>query len=645
MPRRCDGSSGGSGALSGMDSQWRFLAERYELLGRLGTGAVGAVWLVRDREGGSEYAIKILKPELTAHADAVAALRPVLETVRGLGQPNIVAVDDVVSYGGRLALVMRPVPGENLSVLLSRMGKLAPAHAAQLLAQLCDALSAAHAADVAHGGIKPANVLLEPLADEAGSLRVGLTDFGVARMAAAAGVTPLKDEVGLLFYEAMPIEYQAPEIGVGCVASPAADVYAVGVLLYEAISGRPPFTGSAQKVQEAHASLQPPRIPDLPDPLWLLIAACLDKHPQHRPSAPDLASLLREIAPTVEATAQLSVQDAGGAPTPLTPTPLTSPLLTPAAERTQRLQPVPSTVPVLTPAVALPLSSTLVRVGGASRAGGEDGALIGSHRVFTAPRRIELAAVVSVIVLAFAATWLFSSLGSNPPVKATFAAVPTQQPSSTSVALDDGGAFGTASPSGSASASPTASVSARPSASVSASASAPAVSPSAGPQSSPSSSVVPPPSPSSSPGQGGGGGGQVSYVNIVNAGSGLWLDSGGNVPAWSRLKQWASSPSWNVQWELVAAGNGYYRIVNHANGMVVDSGGGSNDGNTAVQSPWVGSDDQLWSFSDAGGGRVHIINRATGLALDDDNSNQIGSSVVLWQQNPSPNNEWTVTGA
>lgn len=450
--------------MSGTDAQWRFLAERYELLGRLGTGAVGAVWLVRDREGGAEYAIKILKPELTAHADAVAVLRPALEAVRGLGHPNIVAVDDVVAHEGRLALVMRPVPGESLRVLLGRMGRLAPAHAALLIAQLCDALAAAHALGVAHGGVKPANVLLEPLADEAGSLRVGLTDFGLAPMAAAAGVTPLKDEVGLLFYEAMPIEYQAPEIGVGRVAGPAADVYAVGVLLYEAISGRPPFTGSAQKVQQAHAGIVPSRIPGLPEPLWLLIASCLEKNPQHRPAAGELAGMLRGIAPAVESTAL-----------------------------------------VLASQAALPPSTTVVRVVPAPETGDEPGALIGPARVFSAPRRIELAAVVAVVVLAFAATWLFSTIGSGPPsVKGTFAGVPTQQPLSTPAALD-GGAFGTGGPSGTASASVTASGSASAGASASASASAaassPAASASAGAQQSP-----PPgggPSPSPSPSQGG----------------------------------------------------------------------------------------------------------------------------------------------
>jgi hypothetical protein len=374
--------------------------------------------------------------------------------------------------------------------------------------------------------------------------------------------------------------------------------------------------------------------------MWLLIAACMDKHPQHRPSANDLASLLREIAPTVEATPQWVVRADGGAP----------PLLTQPSEHTQAIGSVPSTDLVLASQSALPPSTTLVTVAGANGEGAYAGAAANSpSRVFTTPRRTELAAVVVVIVLAFAATWLFSSIGSAPPVKATFAAVPTQQPSSTPSALSDGGPFGTGSPSGTATAS--ASASATASAGASASPSGAVASPTSGSQPGPSQSAGPPlPSPSPSQrggGGGGGGGGGITngWVDIVNATSGLLLDSGGNVPAWSRLKQWDFSPSPNVQWEIVSVRNGYFRIVNRTNGMVVDSGGSTSDGATATQSPWSGSDDQLWWFNNVGGGRYQIINRATGMALDGGGDTQAGSSVILWQPNRNTNNEWTINGA
>jgi hypothetical protein len=465
-------------------------------------------------------------------------------------------------------------------------------------------------------------VVLEPEADDPLALRAALTDFGVARLAATAGVTPLQDEIGRPFYAAMPAEYQAPEIGVGCLGSPAADVYAVGVLLYEVLAGHVPFSGDPQEVRQSHAVNPPPRIAGLPDPMWLLIAACLSKEPQHRPSARDLAGLLREIAPTVQLTPQWVVRDAAVAP-PY------------EAMRTGEL------------ALGFAARSAALLTAGAGEVDVDaTGAVVTRRTAFGTPRRAELAAVVGIIVLAFAATWLFSSIGSGPPVSATFAGVPTQQPSNTLPALAGGAASGTATPSGSVTASATATGSSRATATASGSAapSASAASRSATPSAVASPSAAAP-SPSPAPSQGGSGGGMPGgWVELVNAASGLVLDSGGSVPAGSRLKQWQYGGSPNLHWRLANLGNGYYGLVNEANGMVADSAGATRNGATAVQSPWNGSADQQWSFVDAGHGFYHVVNRGTGTALDGDGQNQIGASTVLWTPNPSPNNEWGISG-
>jgi serine/threonine protein kinase, bacterial len=392
------------------EEQWRF-AERYDLLGRLGVGAVGAVWLVRDRQTGLEYAIKILRPELTGTPEAVDGLRAVHAALAEAAHPNIVGATEIVAHESRVALVMRPVPGEDLRVLLARMGRLAPAHAALLVAQLCDALAAAHAAGVAHGGVKPSNVLLEPLQDEVGSLRVGLTDFGVAALAAGAGVTPLNDEIGASYYAALPAEYQAPEIEFGQIAAPHSDVYATGVLLYETLAGRPPFTGDPIEVLRRQREELPERIAGLPDPLWLLVASCLDKHPQHRPTAADLASLLREIAPAVEATPAWAVREGAK------PQDATAPI-TIVAE------------PVTEPGLAFPAALAVFGAGTGVGAAAAVAAESEPHppgrgrRALTAPRRVELLAIVGVVVLAFVVTLLFASAGSKPPETANIAAIP-----------------------------------------------------------------------------------------------------------------------------------------------------------------------------------------------------------------------------
>lgn len=433
------------------EAQWRF-AERYDLLGQLGSGAVGAVWLVRDQQTAAEYAIKILRPELTSGPEAAEGLRVLLDSVGRLAHPNIVAVDEVVAHEGKIALVMRPVPGEDLRVLLNRMGVLAPSHAALLVAQLCDALAAAHAVDVSHGGVKPSNVLLEPLHDEAGSLLVCLTDFGMSALAAAAGVTPLADVVGQAFYSAMPVEYQAPEIGFGVIGTPAADVYATGVLLYETLAGHTPFTGPPEEVLRLHREGQPPRIPALPDPLWLLVAACLDKHPQHRPSAVDLASLLREIAPTLEAIPAWVIQGAPGTVAPAVPVAL-------EAAGADQYATVVQVLPV--PAVAV-----------------EAGAEGSARASLTGPRRMELIAVVTVVVLAFTLTLLFASIGSGPRPNATLAANPSVPVTAPSASITLSG-VGQLFPSDTATASASASASASPSASPTPH--APSLSPSAAP--------------------------------------------------------------------------------------------------------------------------------------------------------------------
>jgi serine/threonine-protein kinase len=276
-------------------TEWRF-GDRYEVLEGIGSGATGTVWRARDLRTGADSAVKSLRPELLRDVAAVGRLYAVLATIGAVAHPNILAADEVMARDGQLALISRLVHGDSLLSLLTRNGPMPPAVAAQFVAQLCDALAAAHSVGVSHGDVKPANVLVEPVAD--GFPHVLLSDFGVACVASDV-VTPHP-------------EYLAPELAPVDPPTPAGDVYATGIVLYEVLSGWPPFTGpDPAAIAESHRSAQPSSIPGLPNPLWLPIAACLDKNPQQRPTAADLAALLRDVGPlSDQVPLRVSVPDA-----------------------------------------------------------------------------------------------------------------------------------------------------------------------------------------------------------------------------------------------------------------------------------------------------------------------------------------------
>ncbi|MEV7805606.1 glycoside hydrolase N-terminal domain-containing protein [Microbispora sp. NPDC088329] len=135
-----------------------------------------------------------------------------------------------------------------------------------------------------------------------------------------------------------------------------------------------------------------------------------------------------------------------------------------------------------------------------------------------------------------------------------------------------------------------------------------------------------------------------TYSRIVNASTGLVLDSGGNVASGSNLKQWNWDGSTNLQWQLVDLGGGWYRIVNRTNGMVIDSWGNTANGANARQSAWNGGNNQQWRLNDLGNGRYQIINRGTGTALDGMGYTSAGSAVGMWAPNNNTNNQWTIAG-
>ncbi|MFF4348976.1 serine/threonine-protein kinase [Streptomyces sp. NPDC001530] len=320
----------------------RPVGSKYLLEEPLGRGATGTVWRARQRETagaeaavagqpGETVAIKVLKEELASDPDIVMRFLRERSVLLRLTHPNIVRVRDLVVEGDLLALVMDLVDGPDLHRYLRENGPFTPVAASLLTAQVADALAASHADGVVHRDLKPANVLLK---QDGGQMHPMLTDFGIARLADSPGLTRTHEFVGTP-------AYVAPESAEGRPQTSAVDIYGAGILLYELVTGRPPFGGgSALEVLHQHLSAEPRRPSTVPDPLWTVIERCLRKNPDERPSAENLARGLRAVAAGVGVhanAAQIAAAEGVGALLAPDPAPATVPGVPGAADPTQVL--------------------------------------------------------------------------------------------------------------------------------------------------------------------------------------------------------------------------------------------------------------------------------------------------------------------
>lgn len=320
----------------------RPVGSKYLLEEPLGRGATGTVWRARQRETagaeaavagqpGETVAIKVLKEELASDADIVMRFLRERSVLLRLTHPNIVRVRDLVVEGDLLALVMDLIDGPDLHRYLRENGPFSPVAASLLTAQIADALAASHADGVVHRDLKPANVLLK---QDAGQMHPMLTDFGIARLADSPGLTRTHEFVGTP-------AYVAPESAEGRPQTSAVDIYGAGILMYELVTGRPPFAGgSALEVLHQHLSAEPRRPSTVPDPLWTVIERCLRKNPDERPSAENLARGLRAVASGIgvhASPAQIAAAEGVGALLAPDPAPAHVPDIPGAADATQVL--------------------------------------------------------------------------------------------------------------------------------------------------------------------------------------------------------------------------------------------------------------------------------------------------------------------
>ncbi|WP_345471998.1 protein kinase [Glutamicibacter ectropisis] len=248
------------------------LGGRYKLTDRIAIGGMGEVWKARDQVLGRLVAIKILKEEYTDNESFLTRFRVEARHTALLNHPGIAGVFDYGEEQGSAYLVMELVPGPPLSTIIERERKLEVDRTLSLIAQTARALAAAHEHGLVHRDVKPGNILVMP------SGIVKITDFGIARLADQVPLTATGQVMGTA-------QYLAPEQATGQNATGSSDIYALGVIGYECLAGRRPFTGESQiAIALAQVNDAPPALPDtIPAPVRQLIMSMLAKNPADRP--------------------------------------------------------------------------------------------------------------------------------------------------------------------------------------------------------------------------------------------------------------------------------------------------------------------------------------------------------------------------
>lgn len=266
------------------------LGSRYTLVEVLGTGGMATVWRARDEVLGREVAVKVLSPQFAADPGFLARFEREARHAASVSNPRLVTVFDSGIDQGTPFLVMELVTGQTLRQALAQASPLPPGRAVAIAAAVCEGLDAAHAAGLVHRDITPANIML------AGQ-DVKVLDFGIARADGTAAGTMTGTILGTA-------AYLSPEQSAGYPAGPQSDLYSLGCVLFEMLTGSPPFTAESPvgiAYRQVHDDPGPPsaRRPGLPPGLDAVTARLLAKNPADRPAsaAEARAGLLAVLAP------------------------------------------------------------------------------------------------------------------------------------------------------------------------------------------------------------------------------------------------------------------------------------------------------------------------------------------------------------
>jgi serine/threonine-protein kinase len=291
---------------------------RYDVVRPLGSGGMGEVYLARDRVLGRDVALKVLRRQYAGDDEFAERFKREALSAASLSHPNIVQVyDRGETEDGASYIAMEYVPGGTLKERISREGPLEVADTAALGAQVAEALGAAHERGMVHRDIKPQNVLLTARGE------AKVADFGIARAASSATISQTGSVMGTA-------GYMSPEQALGEPATPKSDLYSLGVVLYEALTGRLPYTADnpiAVSMKHVNEPLRPPRElnPRIPEGMNALVTKLMAKDPQGRYAsagqlADDLWRMHRGLPPVAVGTPQMQ----GTRPTAVAPANLAS---------------------------------------------------------------------------------------------------------------------------------------------------------------------------------------------------------------------------------------------------------------------------------------------------------------------------------